>query len=153
MTEVTEVTLRPCRGPEEYPRLVGIWRSAVDATHDFLTEPDRDTIEAALAEHYFPQVRMTVADRDGLPVGFAGTSGENLEMLFVHADARGTGVGTLLLEHCTEAHGIRRVDVNEQNHRAVEFYRRRGFAVTARDDHDDDGRPYPVLHMARPATS
>ncbi|WP_313958069.1 hypothetical protein [Corynebacterium glyciniphilum] len=31
---------------------------------------------------------------------------------------------------------------------AVAFYRRRGFTVIGRDDLDDAGRPYPVLHMS-----
>ncbi|WP_291478881.1 acetyltransferase [Corynebacterium sp.] len=155
MTDVTGATgtgraeLRECRGPGEYSRLVEIWRSAVDATHDFLAEADRDSIEEALPGDYFPQVRLTVADVDGRPVGFAGTADGNLEMLFVHAEARGKGVGTLLLHDAVEKQGVSRVDVNEQNRQAVDFYLRRGFAVTSRDELDEAGRPYPVLHMAR----
>jgi putative acetyltransferase len=127
---------------------VGIWRSAVDATHDFLTDGDRDAIESALPAEYFPQILLTVADLDGVPVGFAGTSEGNLEMLFVDAAARGRGIGTLLLDDALDRHGVRRVDVNEQNAQAVAFYRRRGFTATSRDDLDDAGRPYPILHMS-----
>ncbi len=124
-----------------------IWRSAVDATHDFLAEPDRADIESQLADVYFPAVRLTVAEIDGDPVGFAGTAGERLEMLFVHADARGHGVGSALLQHATTEQGSRWVDVNEQNEQAVEFYVRRGFVVTGRSALDEAGRPYPLLHM------
>lgn len=134
-------------GPAEYRRLVAIWRSAVDATHDFLAEPDRADIESHLADVYFPAVRLTVAEIDGEPVGFAGTAGEHLEMLFVHADAHGRGVGSALLQDAIAAQGIRRVDVNEQNEQAVEFYVRRGFVVTGRRELDEAGRPYPLLHM------
>lgn len=146
---MTETTLRECRGPGEYPRLVEIWRSAVDATHDFLTESDRDAIETALPGDYFPQVRLTVAELDGVPVGFAGTVHGGLEMLFVHADVRGKGVGTLLLDRAVGEHGVTRVDVNDQNRQALDFYRRRGFTVTSRDELDEAGRPYPVLHLSR----
>lgn len=142
------LSLRPCRGAHEYSLLVEIWRSAVDATHDFLTDGDRDAIESALPAEYFPQVQLTVADLDGVPVGFAGTDGGSLEMLFVDAAARGQGIGRLLLDDALDCHGIRWVDVNEQNVQAVAFYRRRGFTVTGRDDLDDAGRPYPVLHMS-----
>ncbi|WP_369685156.1 GNAT family N-acetyltransferase [Corynebacterium glyciniphilum] len=127
---------------------MGIWRSAVDATHDFLTDVDRDAIESVLSSPYFPQVQLTVADLDGVPVGFAGTNEGNLEMLFVDAAVRGRGVGTLLLDDVLVAHGVRRVDVSEQNVQAVAFYRRRGFTVSGRDDLDDAGRPYPVLDMS-----
>lgn len=144
---LTAVRIRDCVGPAEYPRLVAIWRSAVAATHDFLAEADRAAIESQLAGKYFPGVRLTVAEIDGEPVGFAGTAGEQLEMLFVHADARGHGVGTALLEHAMAEQQIRLVDVNEQNEQAVGFYVRRGFVVTGRSERDDAGRPYPLLHM------
>ncbi|MGJ0184177.1 acetyltransferase [Corynebacterium glyciniphilum] len=141
-------SLRPCHGAHENPTLVGIWRSAVDATHDFLADADRDAIESALAAEYFPQLQLTVAELGGVPVGFAGTNERNLEMLFVDAALRGNGVGGLLLDNVLDVHGVRRVDVNEQNAQAVAFYRRRGFTVTGWDDYDDAGRPYPVLHMS-----
>jgi len=147
----SRVSLRACHGPDEYPHLVAIWRSAVDATHDFLAEPDRDEIERQLAPRYFPEVELTVADVDGTPVGFAGVAGSGLEMLFVHADTRGSGVGTALLEHALDAR-VTTVDVNEQNDQAVQFYLRRGFEVTGRSEHDEAGRPYPLLHMTLRAT-
>ncbi|MEZ0051607.1 putative acetyltransferase [Mycobacterium sp. MAA66] len=141
--------LRDCVGEAEYPRLVAIWRSAVDATHHFLTDGDRSEIEGQLAQVYFPQVRLTVAEIGGQPVGFAGTAGESLEMLFVDAPTRGHGVGSLLLEHVVRVCGIRAVDVNEQNDQAVGFYLRHDFVVCSRSDVDEAGRPYPLLHLKR----
>ena len=145
---MSSVLIRDCRGPEEYPRLVAIWRTAVDATHDFLTVTDREEIEAQLAAAYFPQVRLSIAELEGQVAGFAGTAGEGLEMLFVDAPAHGRGVGSALLEHVVSTQGVRTVDVNEQNPGATEFYTRRGFAVTGRSETDDAGRPYPLLHLA-----
>ena len=142
------VTLRRVTGPEEYSRLVAVWRSAVDATHDFLAESDRDEIESHLASDYLPHVDLHVADRGGLAVGFAGVSGESLEMLFVDARERGHGIGTALVSFVVAERGVTTVDVNEQNAQAVEFYRRRGFTVVGRSEFDDQGRPYPILHMA-----
>ncbi len=141
-------SVRGVTGPEEYPRLVEIWRSAVDATHDFLAEADRDEIESRLASDYLPQVDLHVTERGGVPVGFAGVSGESLEMLFVDARQRGHGIGTALLSFVVAECGVTTVDVNEQNPQAVEFYRRRGFTVVGRSELDDQGRPYPILHMA-----
>ncbi|MFC8732317.1 acetyltransferase [Luteimicrobium sp. NPDC057192] len=142
------VTIRRTRGPDEYPRLVAVWRTAVDATHDFLSVAHRDAIETRLASDYFPQVGLVVAERDGVVVGFAGTAGDRLEMLFVDDAERGRGIGTALLEHVVGL-GVTAVDVNEQNPQAVAFYRRRGFDVVGRSALDDDGRPYPLLHLAR----
>ncbi|CAM3806716.1 acetyltransferase [Tsukamurella strandjordii] len=142
------IELRETSGPDEYPRLVRIWRSSVDATHHFLASADRDEIEGNLADSYFPQVRLTVADLDGRPVGFAGTADRELVMLFVDADARGRGIGGALLDHVVAEQGVRTVDVNEQNEQAVGFYARKGFTVAGRSATDGEGRPYPLLHLA-----
>jgi putative acetyltransferase len=53
-------------------------------------------IEARLAAEYLPHVRLVVAEINGDPVGFAGTSADKLEMLFVDAVQRGRGVGSSL---------------------------------------------------------
>ncbi|WP_431940985.1 GNAT family N-acetyltransferase [Nocardia grenadensis] len=139
--------LRDCLGAAEYGRLVDVWRGAVVATHHFLAEDDRVDIESRLIDTYFPQVRLTVMEVDGRVVAFSGTAGDSLEMLFVAADARGRGAGSELLAHAVREQGVRRVDVNEQNEQAVRFYTRRGFMVAGRSDHDEAGRPYPLLHM------
>lgn len=143
----TDSVLRPVTGPGEYPALVAIWTRAVDATHDFLAAEDRDRIRAHLAADYFPQVLLTVAERGGRPVGFAGTAEGGLEMLFVDPAVHGTGVGSALLSHVRTEQNVVRVDVNEQNPDALAFYRRRGFTVTGHSPVDDAGRPYPLLHL------
>ena len=145
------IAIRAVREASEYPQLVEIWRSSVAATHDFLAESDRVDIEQRLVSDYFPQVSLLVAERDGRPVGFAGVVEGSLEMLFVKADMRGTGMGSALLEHAMDEFGVRSLDVNEQNSQAVEFYRHQGFEVVGRSEVDDQGRPYPLLHMRVPA--
>ena len=143
----SELRVRPSRGPVDFAPLVAIWRSAVDATHEFLADADRDEVESRLESDYFPAVSLTVAELNGRPVGFAGVLDGNLEMLFIAAKQRGTGIGTSLLSHAINDHGVRYVDVNEQNRQAVEFYTRRGFQVVRRSETDDVGRPYPLLHL------
>ncbi|OBK47145.1 GCN5 family acetyltransferase [Mycobacterium sp. 1081908.1] len=136
-------------GSDEYPRLVEVWRSAVDATHGFLRRSDRDEIERRLPSDYLPHVRLVVAERGDEVVGFAGVAHDKLEMLFVDAGHRGSGVGSALLSHVIDVDSVRYVDVNEDNAEAVAFYRNRGFTVVGRSDLDDDGRPYPLLRMER----
>ncbi|WP_110589275.1 acetyltransferase [Microbacterium suaedae] len=142
-----DLVIRPVRGQGEYPRLVQVWRTSVDATHDFLAREHRDAIEAKLEAEYLPHVKIVVAERYGTPVGFAGTADGKLEILFVDADHRGSGVGSELLQHALVAEGVTAVDVNEENGQAVGFYERAGFAVVKRSPLDSDGLPYPILHM------
>lgn len=141
------VSLRACRGEAEYPVLVDIWRSAVRATHDFLDESDFIRIESRLASGYFPAVTLTVAEKDGKPVGFAGVHGGSLEMLFVSNSVRGQGIGSALLSEVIAHQAVTKVDVNEQNPGAHGFYVSRGFVQVGRSERDGDGRPYPTLHM------
>ncbi len=144
---VSTPNIRPVSGPAEFPALAAIWRSAVDATHDFLAAADRDEIEAQLQSDYFPAVVLSVAECDGRPAGFSGVLDGSLEMLFVGAAQRGGGVGTALLHHAIADHGVTRVDVNEQNLAATGFYVHRGFEVVGRSETDEAGRPYPLLHL------
>ncbi|MEU3273457.1 acetyltransferase [Saccharomonospora sp. NPDC006951] len=141
------VRIRESLGEVEYPRLVSIWRSAVDATHDFLADDHKADIERRMAAEYLPRLRVVVAERDGVPLGFAATASGKLEMLFVDAAHRGGGIGTALLEYVIAAHDVTVVDVNEQNPQATGFYSRHGFEVAERSDVDDQGRPYPLLHL------
>lgn len=144
---MTDLNLRPAAGRSDDPALVAIWRSAVDATHDFLADADRDEIEKHLASDYFPAVALTVAELDGRPVGFSGAVDVDLAMLFIDAETRGQGIGTALLDHAIEHNGVSTVDVNEQNTSAVGFYLKCGFDVIGRSETDEAGRPYPLLHM------
>ncbi|MBC9953808.1 GNAT family N-acetyltransferase [Leucobacter sp. cx-42] len=150
MVRQPKLVIRPCAGPAEYPALVAIWRSAVDATHEFLEPADRARIESKLTTDYFPAVTLTVAERGGVPVGFAGVVEDSLEMLFVADEVRGQGIGSALLTEVVEQQAVTRVDVNEQNPGALGFYLARGFAQTGRSELDGDGRPYPLLHLELP---
>lgn len=144
---VPVVRIRPSIGAAEYPVLVAIWRGAVDATHDFLADADRDEIEARLQSDYLPAVVLSVAERDGRPVGFSGVLDGTLEMLFVAWTQRNRGIGSALLTHAITEYGVTKVDVNEQNVSAAEFYTHRGFEVVGRNETDEAGRPYPLLHL------
>ena len=89
-----------------------------------------------------------MVDEQGRILGFCGVSGDKLEMLFVAPDFLGKGIGKLLLQHAIHVMGIRFVDVNEQNPSAVGFYLYQGFRVDSRDELDEQGNPYPILHLS-----
>ena len=113
----------------DYSSLSEIWERSVRATHDFLTEKSIEEIRSALIPEYF---RL---------------AGEMIEMLFVDADCRGLGYGSMLLDFA-KANGATRVDVNQQNPSALLFYISKGFHIIGLDDTDEAGRPYPILHLS-----
>ncbi|MDM1370330.1 GNAT family N-acetyltransferase [Myroides marinus] len=132
----------------EYPKLVDIWESAVINTHDFLAREDFEYFKKTIP-NYFEFVELYVyINSDEQMTGFIGGADENLEMLFIHNDFRGKGIGKLLLNYAKDRLHVNKVDVNEQNDQAVGFYLHQGFAQIGRSETDGQGKPYPILHLS-----
>ncbi|MFD2555479.1 GNAT family N-acetyltransferase [Sphingobacterium tabacisoli] len=131
----------------DYPRMKEIWTSAVEHTHDFLKREDFEYYQAQLP-FYFEQVTLWGFEEEGVLVGFIGTAGDSLEMLFIHNDCRGKGVGRKLVTYGIANLQVSKVDVNEQNAQAVGFYKHMGFRTTGRSECDGQGKAYPILHMS-----
>jgi GNAT superfamily N-acetyltransferase len=140
-------TLRASTG-KDISRNFEIWRTSVLATHQFLSSTDFQAISKLVEESYLPVADLVVAvDANDLAHGFIGLTGDHVDALFVHAESRGRGIGSLLLRSFLNRRTEATVDVNEQNAAAASFYRSRGFEVRGRSAIDGEGRPYPLLHM------
>ena len=134
--------------------LVALWERSVRATHRFLSEEDivelRPQVRDALRHDELDL--WVLADADDTPMGFLGLAGNDISALFLDPAARNRGAGRRLIAH---AQSLREreltVDVNEQNPAAIGFYEALGFVVVARSPLDDEGRPFPLLHMRRVA--
>lgn len=133
--------------PEDAARNLQIWREAVRATHDFLTPEDLAAIDALVAEHLPAMASWVKTDAHGRPLGFMALAGAHIDALFVDPASHGRGIGRALVAHARTLHPDLTVDVNEQNPLATGFYERLGFRRTGRSETDDQGRPYPLLHL------
>ena len=133
----------------DFAALAAIWERSVRATHLFLDEDSIAAIKAALVPYYFPNVELYAVVENNSPLGFIGLREDMIEMLFVDDNCRGRGFGSALVEFAMQK-GVKRVDVNEQNPSALAFYCAKGFMVVGRDEVDDAGRPYPILHLSLP---
>ncbi|WP_338151427.1 GNAT family N-acetyltransferase [Brachyspira hyodysenteriae] len=80
-------------------------------------------------------------------VGFMGTENKKLEMLFLDPEAIGNGIGKELIKYAIENYDIKEVSVNEQNTNAYNFYKHMGFKDYKRDEYDDLGNNFPIIHM------
>ncbi|MBF5005865.1 acetyltransferase [Diaphorobacter caeni] len=133
--------------PEDGERAVEIWRRAVDATHHFLTETDRQAIDAMVSD-FLPQAPLWLAvDSSNCPLAFMLVDNGHMEALFVDPEHSGKGIGAALIRHGLSLHPSMTTDVNEQNTQAVGFYERMGFQRTGRSPLDGQGRPYPIIHL------
>lgn len=147
-----EVQVRIRRGTAgDVPRALEIWRSAVDATHSFLTPEDRAEIDVLVREQFLPNAELWLAvEVDDRPVGFLVMDGTMIDALFVDPAYHGRGFGTALLNHALNLDPpADKVDASEQATNAVPFYLARGFRVVGRSESDPHGRPYPLIHLAR----
>lgn len=140
-------TIRLSR-PDDGERIMEIWRDAVDDTHHFLSSEDRAAIDAELCS-FLPQASLVLAvDPNDGPLGFMLIDNGHMEALFVDPAVHGRGVGAALVRHGLASYPGMTTDVNEQNEQAVGFYARMGFGRTGRSQHDGQGRPYPLIHLA-----
>lgn len=134
----------------DVPAMYDVWKTAVQATHDFLSDDDFREISRLVENDFLPSRTFTVAvDAEDRPIGFLSIDGDEIEALFVHADQRGRGVGKALLAAALERLSAPVVEVNEQNVQAVGFYEAFGFRTFKRAPDDGHGRPYPILRMRR----
>ena len=143
-------TIKPLaeRNEEALSRLLALWESAMRKTHAFLSERDileirPEVLQGILTvEHVF-----CCCDDSGAPQGFIAVANQKIEMLFVDDSVRRQGIGKQLLQYAINTLDAKFVDVNEQNTQGVGFYNHMGFSTVRRSEHDDQGRPFPLLHL------
>ena len=77
-----------------------------------------------------------VAERAGAPVGFiALTDNRTIDLLYVHPDVVGEGIGTLLcdaIERLATARGAKSITVDASD-TALDFFRKRGYIARQRN--------------------
>jgi putative acetyltransferase len=137
--------------PEDYAALTEVWEASVRATHHFLSEADIQFYKPLVQQEYLRLVEVHyVRGVNGRIAGFVGTAERKVEMLFIHPQSRGLGIGKKLLQYAVQELQANAVDVNEQNEQAVGFYKHFGFRTVSRSEVDGMGKPYPILHMQLP---
>ena len=138
----------PIRTKDTVDTLVRLWEASVRRSHHFLTEADIRRLTPFVKSGLAHIERLFVAYVQNEPAGFIGLEKNKIEMLFIAPDFWGMGIGKELVLMAFRKFNIRYVDVNEQNHQALDFYLAQGFRIISRDPTDESGRPYPILHLS-----
>ena len=104
----------------------------------------RDLQVVDLAEKYHAFLgNMWVYD-DGAVKGVVHVEGREVKKLFVEPVLQGRGIGSALLVYAVDRCGARELWALEKNVRAIAFYVRHGFAVTADRKPEEDTQEYLV---------
>lgn len=137
---------------KDIPALMSVWERSASATHGFLTRDDIVALRPQVMDA-LGGLEVWVAEEAGEPCGFMALWRDRIEALFIDTPHMGRGMGSRLIRHAREMRGsdkALRVDVNEDNPKALRFYRARGFEVTGRSPIDGAGKPWPLLHLVLP---
>jgi putative acetyltransferase len=128
-------------------QILTVWEQSVLATHDFLTPDDFAEIKELVQTINFNHFQVYCLVEDDFIIGFIGVADKKIEMLFLDPKYFGQGFGKMLLSFAISELAADKVDVNEQNIKAVNFYKKSGFEIIERTEKDDQGRDYPLLKM------
>ncbi|MGL5683735.1 MAG: GNAT family N-acetyltransferase [Marinifilaceae bacterium] len=141
------IKINPSRTDMLVEQLVSLWELSVKASHLFLTNTDIEQL-TPFAEMGLQSIETLVVKYNGdIPTAFMGIEDNKIEMLFVHPEYFGKGIGKELVKFAIKEYNVQYVDVNEQNPAAVGFYKHLGFLTTERTEHDEQGNPFPILKM------
>ena len=139
--------IRPAT-PADSDVLFACWLRSVQTSHTFVSQQDIDEMTPQVRTYLSSDAELWVAcDDSGTAMGFMGLSEGKIDSMFLAPEFIGRGIGRQLVRHAQSQWAELTVDVNEQNEGATRFYEACGFVVTGRSEHDDQGRPYPLLHM------
>ncbi|MEK3674094.1 acetyltransferase [Paenibacillus sp. FSL R10-2771] len=144
MNRIQKITDRDHNISQE---LLDIWESAVRATHFFLTEQDIEGLRPLVHQGIGHISHLLAYTGQEHYLGFIGVQEQKIEMLFVDPAVRGQGIGKQLVTYALHTLNVLYVDVNEQNPQALGFYEHLGFQVYDRSERDEQGQPWPILHM------
>jgi GNAT superfamily N-acetyltransferase len=132
---VDNVTIRPASDPD-VPAVSRIWHAGWLDGHT--GHVPTELIAYRTPESFVPRTRdrvpsTSVAEVDGVVVGFVVVIGDEVEQVYVETQWRGTGVAGLLLCHAEEVvraagHDVAWLAVVAGNERARSFYARLGWA-------------------------
>ena len=129
-------------------KLLEVWEDSVKATHLFLSSKEIENIKQYVPQALKEVSHLIIVENDNnIPIAFMGIEDTKLEMLFVKNNERGKGIGKKLLNYGISNYNVSELVVNEQNPNAKGFYEHLGFEEYKRSETDEQGNPYPILHM------
>ncbi len=146
---MTEFSLRRA-AKKDVPTLVRLCKDTISEVYGPFIPPEvlrpwveGDAVEG-LVEEQWPRMVVAELGAGGEVVGVAATSEDAVDLLWVHPSHHGEGMGAALLDRVEaemrmKGHRTGRLSCFTQNHRAMKFYRERGWTVTGEGRNEETG--------------
>lgn len=101
-------------------QILTIWETSVLVTHDFWPQM---TLKELVNNINFIDFEVFILKKEDLVLVFIGVADKKIEMPFLDPNYLGLGLGFQLLNFAVKELQADKVDLNEQNPRAVKFYK------------------------------
>ncbi|MES4615072.1 MAG: N-acetyltransferase [Ewingella sp.] len=129
-----------------------LWLKSTLAAHPFIEESYWFESAAMVREEFLPKAITWVScDAAGEIEGFISVLNKQfIGALFIKESLYGQGVAQQLMQQAKANFPLLLLEVYQQNHRAVAFYRKEGFLVVNETTHPGTSLPTWVLRWQKP---
>ncbi|MPM08306.1 putative N-acetyltransferase YjaB [bioreactor metagenome] len=130
--------------PEDIDDVMRLWLDTNILAHDFIDSGYwRANFEAV--KKMIPKAAVFVYEQDGDIRAFIGLMESFIAGIFVSNDFQSKGIGKLLLDHTKDKHGELSLNVYKKNSRAIRFYSREGFIISAEQTDENTGETELIM--------
>jgi len=104
-----------------------------------------------LVKEMMPQATINIYESDKKIQGFIGVTGDYIAGIFVSNEVQSNGIGKRLLDYAKDTRSKLSLQVYKKNDRAVRFYLREGFTVSAEQMDETTGEIEFVMEWKKQA--
>lgn len=121
--------------PKDLSMVMEIWLQGNLQAHAFMPDGYWQSFYEEVQQQ-IAQAEVYVWQENDIPLGFIGLSDNYIAGLFVSSQQQRRGIGKALLQYVQQRKQQLTLHVYAENQRAVQFYQRSGFVVTAQQEQD-----------------
>lgn len=138
--------------PGDTEAILMLWLRSSLLSHPFIADSYWIESLQMVREEFLPKARVWVdCDVNDVICGFIGVLNQQfIGALFVEESHYGDGTAQRLMGAAKEEYPVLLLEVYQQNHRAIAFYHKEKFEITARTLHPGTDLPTYILRWFQP---
>lgn len=133
---------------DDVKRVMEIWLEGNIEAHHFVSK-EYWLLNYQTVQEQILQAEIYVYESDEKIKGFAGVMDDYIAGIFVDKKYRSMRVGKQLLDYVKEVHSSLSLGVYQKNKRAVDFYLREGFLISAEGLDEETGEEEYIMSWCK----